>query len=191
MLATAARQWWVLVLQGILGIVFGVVALLNPDITLVTLALLFGAWALISGVSALAEGWRVAEHRGRSWPFAVSGIVSIVAGILAIVVPPAAIGGLVLFLGAWLIVSGVMEAYAAYEIRRQIENEWMLALVGILRAVLGLVILAAPIVGALLVVATVGWVAILSGVFAIGLGWRLRRLHGAMTGTTGMRGAAA
>lgn len=188
MLATAARQWWVLILQGILGIAFGLVALFNPGITLVTLALLFGAWALISGISSLAEGWRVAEHRGRSWPFAVSGVVSIVAGILAIVVPPAAIGGLILFLGAWLIVSGVMEAYAAYQIRREIDNEWMLALVGILRAALGLVILAAPIVGAILVAATVGWVAILSGIFAIGLGWRLRRLHGA---TTGMRGAAA
>ena len=189
MLATAARQWWVLVLQGILGIAFGVVALLNPGITLVTLALLFGAWALISGISSLAQGWRVAEHRGRSWPFAVSGIVSILAGILAILLPPAAIGGLILFLGAWLVVSGVMEAYAAYEIRREIDNEWMLAFVGILRAALGALILVAPIVGAILVVTTVGWVAIVSGLFAIGLGWRLRRLHESAGG--GMRSAAA
>jgi uncharacterized membrane protein HdeD (DUF308 family) len=110
MLATAARQWWVLVLQGVLAIVFGVFALLNPGITIVSLALLFGAWALISGVSEIVEGWRVAEHRGRSWPFALSGIVSIVAGVIAIVLPPAAIGGLLLLLAAWLIVSGISEA---------------------------------------------------------------------------------
>jgi uncharacterized membrane protein HdeD (DUF308 family) len=187
MLATAAKQWWVLVLQGILGIAFGVLAILNPAITLVTLALVFGAWALISGASQLAEGWRVAEHRGRSWPFAVSGIVSIVAGVLAIVFPPAAISGLILFLAVWLIVSGVMEAYAAYQIRREIDNEWMLALAGIVRAALGLIILALPIVGAILTVTTVAWVAIVGGLAAIGLGLRLRRLHGTMTG---MRGSA-
>jgi uncharacterized membrane protein HdeD (DUF308 family) len=188
MLATAAKQWWVLLLQGILGIAFGVLAILNPAITLVTLALVFGAWALISGVSQLAEGWRVAEHRGRSWPFALSGIVSIVAGVLAIVFPPAAISGLLLFLGAWLVVSGLMEAYAAYQIRREIDNEWILALAGIARAVLGIVILVAPIVGAVLTVTAIAWFAILGGLMAIGLGLRLRRLHGTMSG---MRGGAA
>jgi uncharacterized membrane protein HdeD (DUF308 family) len=190
MLATAARQWWVLVLQGVLAIVFGVFALLNPGITIVSLALLFGAWALISGVSEIVEGWRVAEHRGRSWPFALSGIVSIVAGVIAIVLPPAAIGGLLLLLAAWLIVSGISEAYVAYRIREQIDNEWILALAGIVRAVLGVVVFVAPIVGVIVVVATVGWVAIVGGLMAIGLGLRLRRLHaGAMGG--GMRGSAA
>jgi hypothetical protein len=65
-LAAAAHQWWVLVLEGILGIVFGVLAILYPGITLVTLAYLFAAWAIVSGAFQLVEGWRVAEHRGRS-----------------------------------------------------------------------------------------------------------------------------
>src|SRR5262249_40417000 len=120
MLATAVRQWWVLVLQGVLGVVFGIYALLNPDITIVSLAGVCGGWAMLSGVARIGEGWRGAEPRGRSGPFAVSGVVSVVAGVLAIVFPPAAIGGLTLFLGAWLVVGGVMEAYAAYQIRREI-----------------------------------------------------------------------
>jgi uncharacterized membrane protein HdeD (DUF308 family) len=189
MLATAARQWWVLVLQGVLAIVFAVLALLNPGITLVTLALLFGAWAIVSGVAQIAEGWRVAEHRGRSWPFALSGIVSIVAGIIAIVLPPAAIGGLLLLLAAWLIVSGLSEVDVAWKIREQIDNEWLLALGGIVRAILGVVVFVAPIIGVIFVVATVGWIALIGGLMAIGLGLRLRRLHTASGG--GMRGTAA
>ena len=188
MLATAAKQWWVLILQGVLGIAFGILAILNPAITLVTLALVFGVWALISGAAQLTEGWRVAEHRGRSWPFALSGIVSIVAGVLAIIFPPAAISGLLLFLGVWLVVSGVSEGYAAYHIRREIDNEWILALGGIARAILGVVILVAPVVGVILTVTAISWFAILGGLMAIGLGWRLRRLHGTMGG---MRGSAA
>lgn len=182
MLATAARQWWVLILQGVLGILFGIFALFNPDITIVSLALLFGAWAIVSGVASIAEGWRIAEHRGRAWPFALSGVVSIVAGIIAIVLPPAAISGLILFLGAWLVVSGLTEAYAAYKIRDEIDNEWLLAIAGIARAALGVIILVAPVVGVIFVVATVGWFAILGGLMAIALGMRLRRLNQAVGG---------
>jgi len=190
MVATAARQWWVLVVQGILGVLFGIFAILNPGATLVTLALIFGAWAIISGVSSIAEGWRVAESRGRSWPFAASGIVSIVAGVLAVLVPPAAIGGLILFLGAWLVVAGVMEAYAAYRIRDEISNEWIIAIAGIARAVLGLIILAVPIVGVILTVTTIAYVAIAAGVMAIALGWRLRHLHQTVGGARDRLSAA-
>jgi uncharacterized membrane protein HdeD (DUF308 family) len=185
MLATAARHWWVLVLQGILGIAFGILALLLPDLTLITLAYLFAAWALISGFSEIAEGWRVAEARGRSWPFAVGGIVSIVAGLLAAFLPGLTVAGLILFLGSWLIIAGVMEAYAAYRVRREISNEWLLALAGVARAALGFLILVMPIVGVIVTVAFVGYSAIVAGLVALGLGLRLRSLRpgvGSMTG---------
>jgi uncharacterized membrane protein HdeD (DUF308 family) len=182
MLASAARQWWVLVVQGVLGIAFGILALLLPGITLLTVAYLFAAWALISGVSTIGQGWRVAEHRGRSWPFALSGAVSIVAGLLAALVPGWTVAGLILLLGSWLVVAGVMEAYAAWEIRREISNEWILAAAGIVRAIVGLVILAMPIVGAVLSVAFIGSSAILAGIVAIALGLRLRTVSDSLPG---------
>lgn len=187
MLASATRQWWVFVVEGVLGIVFGVLAILLPDLTLLTLAYLFAGWAIISGVATIAEGTRVAEQRGRSWPFAVTGVVSIVAGILAAVLPGPTIAGLMLLLGAWLVVGGVTEIWAAYQIRRQIDNEWTIALLGALRAVAGVIILAFPIVGALLTVAYISWAAIVAGVIAIAMGLRLRSLRNSPLG----RAAAA
>ena len=177
MLASAARQWWVFVLEGILGVVFGIIVLIQPGIALLTLAYLFAAWAIISGVAAISEGWRVAELRGRSWPYAVSGVVSIIAGLLAALLPGPTIGGLLLFLAAWLIASGVLQAWAAYQIRNEIDNEWMLAAGGVLRALVGIVIALFPVVGAVLVVAFMGWAAIVSGVISLGIGFRLRNLH--------------
>ncbi|HEV7605364.1 MAG TPA: DUF308 domain-containing protein [Candidatus Limnocylindrales bacterium] len=187
MLASAARQWWVLVVEGVLGVIFGVLALLLPGVTLLTLAYLFAAWAIISGVTAIGEGMRVADQRGRSWPFAVTGVVSIVAGVLAALLPGPTIGGLMLFLGAWLVVGGVAQLWAAYQIRKVIDNEWIIALAGVLRAVAGLIILAFPIVGALLTVAYISSAAIIVGVIAIALGFRLRGLRSSPLG----RGAAA
>lgn len=187
MVAIASRQWWVLVLEGILGLVFGVLALLLPDLTLLTLAYLFAGWAIISGVTALSEGMRVAEQRGRSWPFALTGIVSIAAGVLAALLPGPTIAGLMLFLGAWLIVGGVTQVWAAYQIRQQIDNEWLVALLGALRAVAGLIIFAFPVVGALLTVAYISWGAVIAGLIAIGMGLRLRGLRNSPLG----RAAAA
>lgn len=185
MLAAAARLWWVLVLQGILGIAFGVLAILFPDVALVTIAYIFAIWAIVSGLSHLGEGMRVAEVRGRSWPFAVIGVISVLAGVLAVIVPGITILGLVLLLGAWLVVQGVMEVYTAYRIRREVTGEWILALVGIVRTVIGLVILALPVVGAFLTVTLLAVYAIVAGVTALTLGWRLRGLRSDRTGSTG------
>ena len=120
MLAIAARQWWVLVLQGLLGIAVGILAIIFPDLALATVALLFAVWAIVSGVSQLSAGWRVAEARGRSWPFLVSGAVSVTAGILAVLYPDVTILYLILLLGAWILISGMMEVYTAWRIRNEV-----------------------------------------------------------------------
>jgi uncharacterized membrane protein HdeD (DUF308 family) len=183
MLAVASRQWWVLVVQGVLGILFGVLAIVFPGIALLTLAYLFAAWALISGVSQLAEGWRVAEHRGRSWPFAVMGVISIAAGILAALIPGITILGLVVLLGAWFVIQGVMEVYTAWRIRAEVSGEWVLALVGVLTLIVGVIILALPVVGAVLTVALVATWSIIAGITAVALGFRLRQFRSRVTGT--------
>jgi uncharacterized membrane protein HdeD (DUF308 family) len=190
MLAVAARLWWVLVLQGILGIAFGILALVFPDVALATLALVFGAWAIISGFSHLGEGMRVAEARGRSWPFAVIGILSIVAGIIAVLVPGITILGLVLLLGAWLVTQGVMEVYTAWRIRREVSGEWIIALTGIVRTVIGLIVLAMPVIGAILTATLLAVYAIVAGVTALTLGWRLRSLRASRSGPTGRTASA-
>jgi uncharacterized membrane protein HdeD (DUF308 family) len=178
MLAIAARQWWVLVLQGLLGIAVGILAIVYPDTALATIALLFGAWAIVSGASQLAAGWRVAEARGRSWPFLVAGAVSVIAGVVAVLFPGITLLYLIFLLGAWILVSGVMEVYAAWKIRSEIDNEWWLALIGVLRIAAGAIILYQPIVGAVLTAAIFATWALLSGVGALALGLRLRQLGG-------------
>ena len=181
MLAVAARQWWVFVLQGALGVAVGILAIIYPDLALATIALLFAAWAVISGVSQLATGWRVAEARGRSWPFLLAGVVSVAAGILVVLNPAITILYLIVLLGAWMLVSGAMEVYTAWKIRDEVTGEWMLALAGVLRIGVGAIILAMPVIGAILTAALFATWAILSGLAALFLGFRLRQVGGKMS----------
>ena len=160
----------------------GVIALVAPGIALASLALVFAAWAIVSGISQLGEGVRVAEHRGRSWPFAVIGVASIVAGVIAAVVPGITILGLILVLGYWLIIQGAMEVYTAWRIRAEVSGEWMLAVAGVLRVVIGLVIVVLPVVGAILTITFLAVAALFGGVAAIALGWRLRGLGAGAAG---------
>jgi uncharacterized membrane protein HdeD (DUF308 family) len=184
MVAVAARQWWVLVLQGVLGIVFGAIAIVLPDIALVTLAYLFAIWAIVAGLTQISVGWRVAEHRGRAWPFAVTGVISVIAGLLAAFIPGPTVLFLILLLGWWLVFQGVMEVYAAWRIRKEVTGEWLLALAGVARLVVGLIVLAMPVVGAILTVALMATFSIIGGITALLVGLRLRQF-----GASGSRNA--
>ena len=184
MLAVAARQWWVFVLQGILGIAVGILAIVYPELALATLALLFAAWAVLSGLSQLGAGWRVAEARGRSWPFLVAGAVSVIAGVLAVLNPGITVLYLILLLGGWMLVSGAMEVYTAWRIRDEVTGEWILALAGALRIAVGVIILAMPVVGAILTAALFATWSVSSGIAALLLGLRLRQVGGRASAAT-------
>jgi uncharacterized membrane protein HdeD (DUF308 family) len=189
MLTASVRYWWVFVAQGALGIVFGILALAYPNIALLTLAYLFAVWAIASGVIQIYQGFRVAELRGRSWPFAVLGVTSIAAGVIAAFWPGLSLVTLAIVLGAWLLVFGIVQIYAAWRIRKEVSGEWILALVGILTAVVGLVVLYYPVFGLALTVSFIAIWAIVGGIFAIVLGWRLRGLQSHPAAGTGSASA--
>ena len=78
-------KWWVLAVRGILGVLFGIIALLNPGITLLTLVLWFGAYAVVDGVFALfaAVG---GDGKDRLW-YVLEGLGGIGIGILVFAFP--------------------------------------------------------------------------------------------------------
>jgi uncharacterized membrane protein HdeD (DUF308 family) len=177
-----ARNWWALVLRGVLAIVFGVLAFVNPGLTLSTLILLFGAYSLVDGVFAIIAGLRAAQRHERWWPFALEGLASIVVGILAFLMPLAAAFALLMIASAWSIVTGILRIAAAIRLRREINGEWLLILNGLLSVAFGVVIVLFPGWGLVWLVWMVGMYAIIFGVILVALGFRLRG-HGAKVAT--------
>jgi uncharacterized membrane protein HdeD (DUF308 family) len=177
MLEYFSRYWWAVALRGALAVVFGVVAWIWPDITVRALVLLFGFYALVDGLLALAAlvvgGQLVRDRRG--W-LLVEGIAGIAAGIVSFVWPGITALVLLYLIAAWAIATGVLEVVAAVILRRELRGEWLLALGGIISVLFGLFLVIRPGDGAIAVAWLIGLYAIIFGIALIALGFRLRQL---------------
>lgn len=176
MLAVYTGSWWALVLRGIAAILFGVLAFVWPAITLTALVFLWGAYALVDGIFALAAGIKTYGENKRWWVLLLEGLLSIVAGVLAFVIPGITALVLLILIASWAIVTGVFEIAAAIQLRKYITGEWLLALAGVASVLFGLALLFNPLAGALAVVWIIGAYAIVFGVLLIALGLRLHSL---------------
>jgi uncharacterized membrane protein HdeD (DUF308 family) len=168
------RNWWALALRGLAAIVFGLIAFLAPGFMVLWLALLFGAYALVDGVFAIIAGVRAAQRHERWWPFALEGLLSLVVGVVALVMPVAAALALLYLVAVWAIVTGVFRISAAVRLRKEIQGEWLLILNGALSVLLGILIVARPAAGLVTLVWVLGVYAMVYGIILVGLAFKLR-----------------
>lgn len=172
--AALARDWWVILVRGVVAVLFGILALFLPSVTLVVLVLLFGVYAIIDGILSFARAFN-AGRRGQSWVWpTVGGVVGIAAGILAFVWPGRTVLILVYIIAAWALVSGIAEIVASISLRREISNEWLLILGGVTSVLFALLVFIRPGAGALAIVWLIGFYAIVLGVERIALAFRVR-----------------
>ena len=189
MLDVVARNWWTLVLRGVLAVLFGVLAWVWPGLTLGVLVALFAAYALVDGVFALIAAFSGAGGE-RRLPLVLEGVLSIGAGVVAIAWPDLTTLALLYVIAAWAIITGLFEILAAVELRREIDNEWLLGLAGVGSIVFGILLVVFPGTGALALVWLIGVYAILFGVLLIALGFRLRSVAERRPSGRGSAGAA-
>ena len=168
-----AKHWWVLALRGVAAIVFGVLAFAWPGITILSLVMLYGAYALVDGVFSIfaAVGGGTPAPR---WWLAVVGILGILAGLIAFANPVLVGLYLLWFIGAWAIVSGVMEIIGAIRLRKEIDNEWWLILHGLISVLFGIFLFAEPLTSALALIWVIGAYAVAAGVIMIMLAFKLK-----------------
>jgi uncharacterized membrane protein HdeD (DUF308 family) len=174
MLRALARRWWVLLLRGIAAILFGVLAFAWPGLTLLTLVLLYGAFALVDGVLSLIAAFTGGAKPFPTWWLVVVGLLGIAAGVVTFLWPGITAILLVVFIGAWALVHGIFEIIGAIQLRKEIDNEWMLILGGVLSVLFGVVVLIAPGAGALGLVWAIAAYSILFGITFVALALRLR-----------------
>ena len=171
MLHILAKNWWALALRGLVAVLFGLLTLLLPGITLITLILLFGAFTVVNGVFNVVASFHVASHH---WALLFEGIVGILAGILTFAWPAITAIVLLYLIAIWAIFTGVFEIIAGIYLRKAIASEWLLLVMGVLSLLFGVLILLAPGVGALASVPWMGAYASVSGILVLALAFRLR-----------------
>ncbi|MDA1358272.1 HdeD family acid-resistance protein [Glycomyces luteolus] len=173
MLELLAKNWaWVLV-RGIFTIVFGAVAVFWPGITLYVLIVLFGAYAIVDGVTAIVMGAKRSNGRGF---FIFMGVVGVVAGLIALVWPGISALALLYVIAFWAIITGVGSIVSGFGLSRDAGGRWLFVISGLAGVVLGILLLVNPDEGAVALVVTIGFFAIIWGFFTVFTAVRLRRL---------------
>ena len=173
--------WWLVLLRGVLAVVFGLYALFAPASALLALVFVYGFYAIMDGVAALAVGFR---HRSTShWGWhVVQGVVSLLAGVVALFWPGPTIFALVLIIGVWSIVLGGTEIVEAFTARKHGSSSWVWLLVGgIVGVVFGVTLIASPAAGALTLLWVIGLFALVFGVVHVVWAFRLRRMSKAVS----------
>lgn len=168
------RSWRWIALRGVVALVFGVLAFINPGVTLHVLVLFFGAFVLVDGLFAVVAA--IARRGERHWvSMLIGGLFSIAAGVITLVMPAITATALLILIAVWAVLLGLSEIVAAIRLRKVIRGEWLLALAGVLAVALGVLLIAFPMAGMLAAVLWIAAWAVVSGVLLLALAFRLRR----------------
>jgi uncharacterized membrane protein HdeD (DUF308 family) len=171
------RNWWVLLLRGLIAIAFGVLTWLQPGISLAALVLLFGAYTLADGVLGVWMAIRGRKQYEDWWVLLLWGLIDIGVGILTFVAPGVTALALLFYIAIWAIATGVLEIVVAIRLRREIEGEGLLILGGLASVVFGALLMAQPGAGALALLWLIAAYAVIFGIMLVILAFRLRRLR--------------
>lgn len=171
-----ARYWWVVLIRGLAAIAFGVLAFVSPGLTIATLILLFGAFALVDGIFSLLAAWQGRKVDEDWWLGVLRGVLGIGIGVLTFRNPALTALALVLYIAAWALAGGILEIATAIRLRKVIEGEWLLALAGAASIAFAGLILWAPGAGALAMLWWIAAWAIVVGVLLVAESFLLRGL---------------
>lgn len=174
MIQLASKYWWAFALRGLLAVVFGIMAVSWPGLTLIVLVYIFGIYVLVEGALSIftALGRRGAKNW---WVVLIEGIAGVVFGILTMSWPGVTAILLLILIAIWALATGILKIFAALRLRKEMKGEWRLAVSGIASVIFGLILVFRPGAGALAMVWVIGIYAIVFGISLILLGFKVRK----------------
>lgn len=169
------RTWWVFLIGGIASIVFGILAFINPGVALFVLGMFLAAFLLVDGV---VNTWGAITNRDKDgwWMMLVLGLLAIVVGGYALLVPVASMLAVVYMVSFIAMLFGITAIYLGWKVRQEVSGEWLLYLSGGLSVLFSLLILLRPAIGSVSVVYLIASWAIIIGVLRVYFAFRVRKL---------------
>jgi Uncharacterized conserved protein len=171
-----ARNWWALALRGAAAILLGFLAFILPGVTVATLAIMLAVYLLVDGVFAIVGGIRAARAQERWVPFVLEGVVSLIAGLMAVFWPIASIFALVWLVAAWSVITGFAEIMSAWRMHRS-HGKWAWGFAGALSVLFGFGMWLLPAFGLLAIAWGVASYLLAFGVLTLVTAFRLRRCN--------------
>lgn len=174
MIETLSRYWWAFLIRGILAIALGVMAWIWPGITLAALVIVFGAYAFVDGIFLVIKALGSWKEREDRWILLLEGLLGIGIGIITFFSPGVTAVGLLFFIAAWSLSTGIVEIVGAIRMRKEIQGELWWILSGIASIAFAVILMVFPGAGILSLVWLLGVYAVVFGVFLVALGIRIR-----------------
>jgi uncharacterized membrane protein HdeD (DUF308 family) len=174
--AALGRNWWLLLLRGLVAIVFALLTWAQPGVSLAALVLVFGIYVLADGLLGVWSAIAKRRDNRHWWLLLLWGLVGIVVGVMTFIMP--GITGLVLlmYIAAWAVITGVLQIVAAIRLRKEIKGEWLMILSGLVSVAFGVLLFLQPGAGALAVAWIIAAYAFIFGVLMVLLAFKVRKL---------------
>jgi uncharacterized membrane protein HdeD (DUF308 family) len=187
---TLVQNWWLFTLRGVLGIIFGCLALIFPGPTILSLVLLFSAYMLVDGIFGIISAVRAIRRKEDRWGLLIfEGLCNIAVGIAAFLWPSLTVVAFMWLIAAWAIVTGGLMTAAGFRLNID-HGRWWLILGGLLSVAFGVLLIITPLIGAIVLTWWLGAYAILFGVALVIFSFKLRSRQHELASPTALGTAA-
>lgn len=186
MSALLARNWWAVALRGVFAIVFALIAFFWPGATILSLVLFFSAYMLVDGVFGIVSGIRAASRHERWGLLILEGILNILVGIIAFLMPGLTVVFFVTLLAVWSLITGILMIVAAFKLSPNFGRGWLI-FSGIVSVLFGVALFIAPLIGAVVLTWWLGAYALVFGIALIALAFKLRGRKDNAVGSASLR----
>ena len=174
------KNWWAFVARGLFAVLFGLIALFLPGVTMLSLVLVFAAYAIGDGILAIVGAVRAAEAGKRWGPLTFEGLVSIGAGVIAAVWPGITVIFFVALIAVWALITGTLLLGLGIDMGAGHGRIWVI--VGALASIVyGVALVIAPAIGALVLTWWIGAYALVFGIAMLVFAFQLRAKFQAST----------
>jgi uncharacterized membrane protein HdeD (DUF308 family) len=179
-----AQNWWAVALRGVFAIIFALIAFFSPGATLLSLVWVFAAYMLVDGLFGIVSGIRAASNNQRWGLLVLEGILNILVGVIAFIMPGLTVLFFVTLMAVWSLITGVLVIVAAFKLNPEYGRGWLI-FSGIVSVLFGIALLIAPLVGAVVLTWWLGAYALVFGIGLLVLAFKLRRWKDDSTGSVG------
>jgi uncharacterized membrane protein HdeD (DUF308 family) len=186
MSALLARNWWAVALHGVFAIIFALIAFFWPDATIVSFVLFFSAYMLVDGVFGIVSGIRAASRHERWGLLILEGVLNILVGIIAFLMPTLTVVFFVTLLAVWSLITGILMIVAAFKLDPAFGRGWLI-FSGLISALFGVALLIAPLIGAVVLTWWLGAYALVFGIALVILAFKLRSRKDDVAGNDSLR----
>jgi uncharacterized membrane protein HdeD (DUF308 family) len=171
-----SREWGLVSFRGVAAIIFGVMVFLWPDVNSIALVALWSAYALADGILALVAAVRIRDWQRPIMPLVAIAVLGIAAGLATLANPEISPLSLLISIGSWGLLTGILQILTAIRLRKEIKSEWLLVFSGEISVAFGLTLIVTLGLKTFPVAWLIGGYGIVFGAILTLLGFRLKGL---------------